>query len=148
MSVLNKKSSVYIGLFIFLILAILSSNAHARVPPGEDGCGDGRCYAYDGEDVCTCPDDCGAGCSPRPTSGGTIRVKMDVPSNELWEFYLGGGSGCSISVTEEDFGPDDDCNTGAYRNEIVLDFHSGALSDVQASGCDSCGDRAGDLLFY
>jgi len=150
MSVLNKKSSVYIGLFIFLILAILSSNAHARVPPGEDGCGDGRCYAYDGEDVCTCPDDCGAGCSPRPTSGGTIRVKMDVPSNELWEFYLGGGSGCSISVTEEDFGPDDDCLTSANRDGIVLDQNWGSLSDVGADcpgSPDSNGDNPQDVLW-
>ena len=144
MSVLNKKNSVYIGLFIFLILVILSSNAHAKVPLGEDGCGDGRCFAYDGEDGCTCPDDCGAGCTPTPTSGGTIGVKIDNPENEFWQFYLGGGSGCGIEVTEEDgwLGREDRCSTGA-NNNIILDHDYGALSDTGAY-CGDCGDKPGD----
>ena len=81
-----------------------------------------------------------------PESGGSIVVKMDVPSNELWEFYLGGGSGCGISVTEEDFGPDDSCSTNGNDGTIFQPTSGGALSDSGAS-CGRCGDNAGDLLF-
>ena len=80
-----------------------------------------------------------------PESGGAIAVKMDVPSNELWEYYLGGGSNCGISVTEEDsgFGVNDYCSTRA-RDRDILDHNSGALSDVQVGSCQSCGDGPGD----
>ncbi|MBI4154144.1 carboxypeptidase regulatory-like domain-containing protein [Candidatus Woesearchaeota archaeon] len=140
---ISKSFAVWLGFII--ILALSAGIAQALIYGAESICTDGRCNPQDGEDGCTCPQDCGGGCSTStPENGGSIHVEMDLP-DELNEFGFVGGSGCRIDAREIDgWGIDDTCSGRGYSG-MVIDVN-GRLSDGISSYNGDCDKDARTII--